>query len=244
MKNRVAVLLIFVFAASLLFFKIGSVPLLEPDEGRYANVAGEMARTGDWLIPRKNGFVHFHKPPLTYWWMASSQLLFGSNEWAVRFPNVLFGLGILLLVFRLAKRWWGEVTALVSVCLLLAIPLFVFMSRLSTTDIGLTFWVLAAIYFLIRYRLKQTPGALLLMYGALGMTMMTKGPIGIILFLFAAIPFSIWIKRPTVTKFLGWHCLGVVIFLGVCDVCVGNVCVCACDVPVCMMRACVCDVCV
>jgi len=213
--KRITFPLLILFAASLLFFKVGSVPLFEPDEGRYANVAQEMLQSGDWVVPRKNGFVHFHKPPLTYWSMAFSQIIFGSNEFGIRLPNVLFGLGILFLVFRFARRWWGESEAVVATCLLLATPLFVFMSRLATTDIGLVFWVTAAIYGLSRYRAEQKPITLLAVYGALGLAMITKGPIGLLLFFFAVIPFSIWVKKPFFTRFLGWHLLGLIVFLGI-----------------------------
>ena len=47
-------------------------PLLLPDEGRYAGVAWEMLRSGDWLTPTLNGLPYFHKPPLFYWLTASS----------------------------------------------------------------------------------------------------------------------------------------------------------------------------
>ena len=39
-------------------------PLMVPDEGRYAGVAWEMLRSGDWLTPTLNGLPFFHKPPL------------------------------------------------------------------------------------------------------------------------------------------------------------------------------------
>jgi hypothetical protein len=55
----------FVLLLSLGF--LGSRGLWEPDEGRYAAMAWEMAASGDYVTPTLNGVPHFTKPPLTYW---------------------------------------------------------------------------------------------------------------------------------------------------------------------------------
>ena len=44
-------ILSFLFAGVLIFGRLGSLPLLDPDEGRNAEVAREMAVTGRWLVP-------------------------------------------------------------------------------------------------------------------------------------------------------------------------------------------------
>jgi 4-amino-4-deoxy-L-arabinose transferase-like glycosyltransferase len=51
----------------LFFFGLTSVGLVGPDEPRYASIAREMARSGDWLTPRLWGEPWFEKPPLLYW---------------------------------------------------------------------------------------------------------------------------------------------------------------------------------
>ena len=80
-------------------------PLLLPDEGRYAGVAWEMLRSGDWLTPTLNGLPYFHKPPLFYWLTASSLAVFGLHEWAARLaPATGFALAIASMTWLLS-RW-------------------------------------------------------------------------------------------------------------------------------------------
>ena len=64
---------------TLLLFgpRLGSIPLVDPDEGRYAAAARTMAETGDWVIPRFNGAPRLNKPPLAYWLQASFMLPLG-----------------------------------------------------------------------------------------------------------------------------------------------------------------------
>jgi len=215
MRSKSLFFLTLLFAASLLLFKLGSVPLFEPDEGRYANISQTMLSNGDWITPRKNGFAHFHKPPLPYWSMALSQKLLGSDEFGVRFPGVLFALGILVLTFGIARLLKGGVDAFFSILILLAIPLFLFMSRLATTDIGMVFWVELAVYCFLLARISGNGAAILGAYVALGLAMMTKGPVTLILYFLAVIPFLVTWKDKKEKPSILYHVLGLGLFLAV-----------------------------
>jgi 4-amino-4-deoxy-L-arabinose transferase-like glycosyltransferase len=75
-----------------------TIPLLGPDEPRYAQVAREMFERGDWITPKLGGFDWFEKPALLYWLEIASYRLFGVTEFAARFGSAIFGL---LTVFSL-----------------------------------------------------------------------------------------------------------------------------------------------
>ncbi len=49
-------------------------------------------------MPYFNGEVFVHKPPFMYWMMLGAFPVFGVNEFAVRLPSAIFGLGCVLLV--------------------------------------------------------------------------------------------------------------------------------------------------
>ncbi len=84
------------------------VPLIDPDEGRYAEIPREMLATGDFVIPHQNGLVYLEKPPLAYWLVAGSFRLFGETEGAARRPGKLATVGTMLALFVFARRRAGE----------------------------------------------------------------------------------------------------------------------------------------
>src|SRR5918912_743293 len=99
-----AALLFFLAAATFYFYGLGRLPLVGPDEPRYAEVAREMHVRGDLVTPTLGGHTWFEKPALLYWMMMGSYRLFGVSEWAARLGPALSGLLTLLLIFWLGRR--------------------------------------------------------------------------------------------------------------------------------------------
>lgn len=132
MKRVILILSIF-----LLFFRLGETTLNNWDEAWLAAVA----RDGNW-----NGQVWFYEPPLTTWILSTSMKLMGESELALRLPFALFGLGIVLLTYRMA----GVAASLV----LLSDIEFLFRARQISTDIPLTFFLLLTVYAWLRGWIK------------------------------------------------------------------------------------------
>ena len=65
------------------------MPLLGPDEPRYARVAVEMQRAGEWVTPTLQGQPWLEKPPLYYWLAGAAFRALGETETAARLPSVL-----------------------------------------------------------------------------------------------------------------------------------------------------------
>lgn len=163
---------------------LGRVPLLEPDEGRYAEISREMLESGDFLTPFLNYVHYFEKPPLLYWMNAFSMKLLGQNEFAVRLPCALFGVLTILFVYHLGRTLFGRREGLAAALILGSSLGFMVQSRLILTDIPLTFFLTTALgCFILATREGENRAGLYyyLFYFFAALAVLAKGLIGIVL---------------------------------------------------------------
>jgi 4-amino-4-deoxy-L-arabinose transferase-like glycosyltransferase len=139
-------LLLLIVVLGIPFFQyLGGLPLMDPDEGRYAEIPREMLERGDLITPTLNYVKYFEKPPLLYWINAASLKLFGQNEFAARFPSALCGLLTVLVTYIIARKLYGRRAALISAVILGTSAGFVLQSRIILTDMLLTFCLTSAL---------------------------------------------------------------------------------------------------
>ncbi|MBS0659531.1 MAG: glycosyltransferase family 39 protein [Verrucomicrobia bacterium] len=193
------ILLCAAFALALLTL-LGGRPLLEPDEGRYAEIAREMYRGGSWLIPTQNGVPHFQKPPLIYWATASAFAVFGLNEFAARLPSALAAAGTLALTFWMGSLLANRRVGLAAAGILLASAEFFVLARGLTPDMLMTFWITLAVACFVRRSVAQRAGAAnttgwdYAFFAAMGLGFLTKGPMALVVPL-AAVAAWKWSER-------------------------------------------------
>ena len=120
-------------------------PMLDPDEGRYAEIPREMLASGDWVTPRFNDLKYFEKPPLQYWATAAIYAVFGLDEWSSRLWSVGLAFACLALVFAWTGRLFGPDSALGALTALGVSPYFLVVGHLNLLDGAFTFWLTAAV---------------------------------------------------------------------------------------------------
>ncbi len=126
------------------FAGLGAPAIADSDEAFYAESAREMVELDDWLTPHFNYVYRFEKPILYYWLVAVSYTLTGVSEAAARFPSAIAGLGLTLLTFGAARRYFDGPTALLAGLITATSFGYVTMARQALPDLTLAFFVTLA----------------------------------------------------------------------------------------------------
>lgn len=207
-------LLLCVAAACLFFLGLGRLPLLEPDEGRNAEVAREMLSSGDWITPHFNSLPYLDKPVFFFWLVALSFRVWGISEWAARFPSAVTALTTMLLTWFLGRRLFGQQAGLRAGIIFGTTPLVIAFSRLVIFDMTLTCLVTLAMVSLWCAEASDTrPVALdVLAFAAMGVASITKGPVGFLLPLLSLVAYHALGRRGRDLKRVHWA-WGVAVFL-------------------------------
>ena len=180
--SRRAAALFFLSVALLYYSALGTIPLLEPDEGRYAEIPREMLSRGDFVTPHLNGVVYLEKPPLFYWGNAASFALFGESEFSARFFTATVSIAGVLLTYWMGTVLAGPRTGLFSGIVLSTSLYHYIIGRINTLDMTLAVAMTVAIFpaFLFLSGKRESRGYLLLSYAGAALAFLAKGLIGIV----------------------------------------------------------------
>lgn len=195
---------------------LGSAPLMDQDEGRNGEVAREMAATDDYVLPHLNGLPYIDKPVLFFAATAVVMELLGPTELAAR--TVPFACAILtaLLVGLAGGRWYGREPGWVAGIAAIAAPLPLAFARIVILDSMLALFVtcaLLAFHAAVEARNEGRSGLrwTVVAWAAIGLGVLTKGPVAIALPLLVAAPYAVWRRA----SWAVWHPAALLVFAAV-----------------------------
>ena len=220
-QKWVRLLILLGFCAGLYFVNLGQWDLWNPDEPRYAQVAKEIVKGGDWILLHMNGKTYGDKPPLFFWLIGLSSYLWGDfTPFSVRFPSALFGTLTVILTFFMGRSLYTSRTGFLSGLILATSVEFAYLSTRGSIDATLTFFTTASLLCFFQWHrcrlLHPSPppsgerererGASagheslirnLLIYGfymSMALATLTKGPVGFILPLLVSLIYLLILK--------------------------------------------------
>jgi 4-amino-4-deoxy-L-arabinose transferase-like glycosyltransferase len=196
---------------------LGGAHLFDMDEALYATCAREMGQRANWVTPWFNGEMFPEKPPLMFWCMMVGTQLFGDNEFAVRIHSVFFALATSLSTYYIGRKlfrpevgFWAGLITMTSI-------IFTVSARAATVDSALTFAITFAIAVLVsggvsrageesagrfvpRDYLPRSLWQFVLIYAAVGVAVLAKGPVGIIMVVGTMGLFLLMVPRANVAE--------------------------------------------
>lgn len=200
---------VFILVA-LLHFSAARVDIMDIDASQYAEISREMTHSHNWLEVYDRGNDYLDKPPFLFWASALSMKIFGATNFGYRLPSILFALLAIYATYRLARLLYDETTGRMAALILGTCQGLFLMTNDVRTDTILMSWVITALWMIkeceTRRRWYYVLGGTLAIAGG----MMTKGPIALLVPLFAF--GSDWVlKRDWKKIFSGWHLLDIVL---------------------------------
>lgn len=179
------------------FANLDARRLIKSDEGRYAEIAREMAVGGDWITPRLNDIKYFYKPPLQYWATAAFYKAFGIDEWTARLWNALTGLATVLFTAYFAARLFGRDRGIAAGIVLGSSALLVGLAHVLTLDMGLTCFMTVTLGgFLLAQRdgasARETRRWMMIAWAGMALGVLSKGLPAVVLPGAVLVLYSLW----------------------------------------------------
>ncbi|HOL60012.1 MAG TPA: glycosyltransferase family 39 protein [Syntrophales bacterium] len=196
MKRYYRLLILLVMPALLFVAVLPLMPLMDPDEGRYALIPREMNERGDYVTPHLKGVVYLEKPPLGYWFTAFFFRVLGENEITARLATGLSAWGLVILLYVIGRTLRNEEMGLLAAAVFSVSLLPFSLARINILDVPLTLFLSLAVW--CGYRSFRSEKKRLWLYGMYffsSCAFLTKGLIGLVF------PFTIcglwlgWEKR-------------------------------------------------
>lgn len=158
------------------------------DELRYAQIAKEMQKPGDYFFLHYQGLVYPDKPPLYFWMVRVCYGLTGGvSPWGIRAPLILCTLLTVLLTFDMGRRLFNPRAALLAALFYGLSFRPIWSVRTARLDPPLVLFTTLALWFVVRGlgraeegkrpALRDTIG----FWAAMALGFLIKGPLGLIL---------------------------------------------------------------
>lgn len=203
-----------IFAALFIIYLIGfGIDIMDIDAAQYASMSREMLQKGEYLHLYDLGKEYLDKPPFLIWVSALSMKLFGINNFAYRLPSFLFSILSLYATYKLSRLYYNKTISSFAAVILASSQAFFLMNHDVRTDTILMSWVVFSLWQLAAwYRNNKFHHFIAACIGIAG-GMMTKGPIALLVPVFA---FGLhFILHRNFKVFFRWQYLAGILIIGI-----------------------------
>lgn len=190
------------------------LPPLDRDESRYAQATSQMLETGDYVDIRFQDDPRWKKPVGIYWMQAAAVAVTSSVEnrdiAPYRIPSILGAMLAAAACAWAGAAMFGQRAGFLAGAILGATFLLSTEAGIAKTDAMLCGSVTLAMAGLARIYLASRAGEVpirphkLMFWLGLGLSILIKGPIGLIVVAPAMIALSVWDRDASWLKRLGW----------------------------------------
>lgn len=178
---RIALPILLALGLALFVVNLGGYPFYTKGEPREAVTVLAMVRGGGLILPLRAGVEVPSKPPLMHWMAALASLAAGGvSEGAARLPSALLAIGGILLAYLYLRILFDDQSAFLAALILATSFQYLQAGTGARVDMTLTFFMEVA-FFEILMVAEGLSRRWPVLWGALALAVLSKGPIGIVL---------------------------------------------------------------
>jgi 4-amino-4-deoxy-L-arabinose transferase-like glycosyltransferase len=173
--------ILLIVGVALYLVNLGGYPLYTKGEPREAVTVFDIVHGGGVILPQRAGVEIPSKPLLMHWMAALISLATGGvTEFSVRLPSAGLAIAGVIVCYFYVRRLFDNVTALIAALILATTFQYLQAATGARVDMTLTFFMEVAFFEFILMAEGLTQRRMLL-YVAIALAVLTKGPIGLIL---------------------------------------------------------------
>ena len=146
---------ILVFLLIALYVPVLFLGLFDLDEGAFAATSLQMIKDQQFLVPMIGDELRLEKPILTYWIQATSIMLWGANEFALRLPSVIASFFWAYSFAKFIRRHYKKASSAEIFLNLLTLPGVFIISFAATADAFLNLFITLLMIEIYEYSKKQ-----------------------------------------------------------------------------------------
>ncbi|MDR6723885.1 4-amino-4-deoxy-L-arabinose transferase-like glycosyltransferase [Paenibacillus amylolyticus] len=120
------------------------------------------------------GSVTVDKPPVVFWIQTAFAYVFGLHGWSVILPQVLAGIGAVLLIYFMVKPSYGLAAARIAALVMATVPVVAAVSRTNNIDSMLVFTLLLGSWFLFKGAKQGSVWRILMAFALIGLAFNMK----------------------------------------------------------------------
>lgn len=185
MNNSKKITYLLIFCVILVQFAGMFLPFTG-DAGKYAAVSKTMYQNHEFWDLYIHGSPYYQKPPFLMWLSVAGYFLTGTvNNFTTRIFPVLFTILMLFSTYKLGKYFYSERTGKLAAFFMASTQIFILYNTDLHTDSILTACTITAIWQLVLYIDRRKWYNFVLGFLFIGFAMLTKGPIGLAVPVFA-----------------------------------------------------------
>lgn len=195
-RKKIIILLILCYMFVALVQLVAPFDIDNRDQAMQGLYVLDVVQKGSFFLPTQCG-QPTTKPPFYTWVAAAVSLALGKvTDFTIKLPAVFSGLGVVFITFLIAEMLFSKEVGLFAGLVLTLNVHFAYLSGIARTDMMLCLFISFSLYsFLLAYRQRNEKSIYnILLFVAMGLGSITKGPVAFLLPLLVILIFLFFMR--------------------------------------------------